>query len=85
MSGIGSGQFYRQQGQSLLTQAAQDETQRNIANQRIDQAGEDAKSQLGATGGALAGMAVGAAGGPVGMAVGAALGGIAGGLLGRKF
>ncbi|MBA4285479.1 MAG: hypothetical protein C0434_08110 [Xanthomonadaceae bacterium] len=85
MSGIGAGQFYRQQAQGLLTQAAQDETQRDLKNQQIEQADKDAKGQLGASAGSLAGMALGSAGGPVGMAAGAAIGAIAGGLLGRKF
>lgn len=78
MSAIGSGEFYANQGQSLLSGAAEDETKRNMQNKALKQQDEAAKSQLGATAGAVAGMAIG---GPVGAGIGA----VAGGLLGRVF
>lgn len=78
MSAVGGGQFYAGQAQSLLSGAAQDETQRNMQNKALKQEEKAANSQLGATAGAVAGFAIG---GPVGAGIGA----VAGGLLGRVF
>lgn len=64
-------------GMQMLGDAARQEQDRNLANQRLQQEHEAGNRQLGATLGAAAGFAIG---GPAGAMLGSALGGIAGGL-----
>lgn len=81
---IGAGNFYRGQGISGLEVAAQDETQRGIANNQIKATAKQEKQSLGVESGALAGATVGGmVAGPYGAAAGALVGSVAG-LFGTK-
>lgn len=71
------GQSRQREAMQMLGQAADAESQRNMANQRIEQQTEAGNRQLGATIGSTIGMGVG---GPIGSLVGGAIGAIAGGL-----
>lgn len=74
-----AGAGLQQQGQALdmLGSAAEQEQQRNLQNQQLDQQRKAGNTQLGGTAGAMAGFAVG---GPVGAMVGGLLGSIGGSL-----
>lgn len=72
------GQSRQREAMQMLGQAADAESQRNMANQRIEQQTEAGNRQLGATLGSVAGMALG---GPFGSLIGGAIGTIAGGVL----
>ena len=81
----GAGLEQQTMANNTLSAAADQETQRNIQNQKMEQEAKAGKAQLGSTvgglaGGALAGAQFGAAAGPWGMLIGGALGAIAGGL-----
>lgn len=72
------GQSRQREAMQMLGQAADAESQRNMANQRIEQQTEAGNRQLGATIGSTIGMGLG---GPIGSLVGGAIGTIAGGLI----
>ena len=67
-----------------LASAADEESRRNLQNERLKQQEKAGKVQLGGTIGALGGAALGAQygsiGGPLGSLIGGAVGAIAGGL-----
>ncbi len=72
-------------GAQMLGKAADQEQERNLANERIESARKQGNQQLGGTlgglaGGAAAGAMYGSAAGPYGTIIGAVLGTVAGGL-----
>lgn len=84
---LAAGQDQFNQAIKGLDSAAQSETQRNVANDQIQQQAKAGKAQLGATlgsaaggvgGGLAAGAVYGSAAGSYGAAAGALIGGIAG-------
>lgn len=77
---VSQGQDQLRSASAMLSDAAAQETQRNITNQQMERDRKSGNAQLGATVGALAGAKFGAALGPWGMLAGGVLGGIAGGL-----
>lgn len=80
LMGLGSAQ--KRAGMSLLGNAAEEETRRNIKNEQLEAERKAGNSQLGSSVGSAAGMAIGAsygtAGGPWGALIGGAIGAIAG-------
>lgn len=72
------GQSRQREAMQMLGQVADAESERNMANQRIEQQTEAGNRQLGATIGSTIGMGLG---GPIGSLVGGAIGTIAGGLI----
>lgn len=78
LSGLGT--QVEQSAMGGLQEAAQQETQRNISNDQMEQQRHAGNVQLGATAGALAGMQWGSAAGPYGALIGAVAGGLAGSL-----
>lgn len=67
----------KREAMSVLREAADQETTRNIQNKQLEVQEEAGKRQLGSMLGATAGMAVG---GPLGAMIGGTIGAIAGGL-----
>ena len=74
LAGVGQGQ--QQLATNMLGQAAREETERNLANQRAAAQQKAGNAQMGSSAGAMAGMSIG---GPWGALIGGVLGGIAGG------
>lgn len=74
---VASGAGQERLASSALNQAAQNETQLDLANRQAKQAQQQGNAQLGSTIGAIGGAVIG---GPWGAAIGGALGGVVGGL-----
>lgn len=77
---VGQGQKQQADATAMLADAAKQEQDRNLANERAEAARKQGNQQLGATAGAMAGMTYGSSLGPWGAVIGGLAGGIAGGL-----
>ena len=82
---VGFGQDQQQQAAQLLGAAAEQENDRNLANERLERQRKAGNQQLGATVGTAAGFALGAQYGSAGGPWGALLGGIIGAIGGGAF
>lgn len=86
---VGFGQDQQQQAVQLLGRAAEQENDRNLANEQLERQRKAGNQQLGATVGTLGGFAAGASygasygasAGPWGAVLGGIIGAIAGGAL----
>lgn len=80
---VGFGQDQQQQAVQLLGRAAEQENDRNLANEQLERQRKAGNQQLGATVGTLGGFAAGASygagAGPWGAVIGGLIGAIAGG------
>lgn len=77
---VGQGQKQQAEATAMLGDAAKQEQDRIIMNERNEAARKQGNQQLGATAGAMAGMTYGSSLGPWGAVIGGLVGGLAGGL-----
>lgn len=76
---VGVGLRQKSDASAALGRAADEEQQRNLANERAEQQRKQQNQSLGATAGALAGATYGSSIGPWGTVIGGIVGGLAGG------
>lgn len=77
---VGQGQKQQADATQMLADAAKQEQDRNLMNERNEQARKQGNQQLGATAGAMVGMQYGSSMGPWGAVIGGLVGAVAGNL-----